>query len=554
MSCMSTIRSTCLSSLCLAALLSFFAPAGHAGEVRTPDRIPANKFKLAVRTPAMMDAYDAQWKGADFAKRKSSPIVSNRVYVDGVKAALQDLRAKAFGLSSHNAKLKNSQKAITASAFQGPPTNISTKFLGLNQSTAGGYSPGYPPDTHGAASTTQLVEIVNSKYQVYKRVKTKQTGRTLQSLFNVSNPLAEEVFDPRVVFDDFKKRWVMTAAGINYNTGQGLLYIAVSKTSDASQSYYTLRFNLGTDFPDFPMLGMNQNDVFVTANLADVASRSPSDTQLFIFRKAELYTGKLNAYRFTGLPSNTAPPLVRDKSNVAYFLSSDSFTSQIEDKSLVLMRGENLDDFTAATLTNFEIDVLDYTVPPNAYQVASDELLDTSDARFVNASSQVGNSLWNAHTVSLKYYAAPKFYQIDTSTATVVQEGFFYDTETSDDFNASIVANNDNDVFVTWNSIDAFNPDPEQKHEVRTLVSGRGSSDLPGRIGPGLWVHTSPKPLTGNPSDTQGLQRWGDYSAIVIDPKASRSCPVGRSAVLFNEAVVKSTEWNSVIAYVDTCL
>ena len=71
-----------------------------------------------------------------------------------------------------------------------------------------------------------------------------------------------------------------------------------------------------------------------------------------------------------------------------------------------------------------------------------------SIARFQAASAQYNNSLWNVHTINSKTFPAPRFYQIDTDTNTVVQSGVFFNSATSDDFNPSIAVNPSGEVFV----------------------------------------------------------------------------------------------------------
>lgn len=86
------------------------------------------------------------------------------------------------------------------------------------------------------------------------------------------------------------------------------------------------------------------------------------------------------------------------------------------------------------------------------YPIAS--RLRSAKRKLISTSTQTGNFLWQVHTINLVGYAAPKFYQINTATDTVVQSDFFYGTSTSYDFNASIAANSDNDIFVTWSMTD----------------------------------------------------------------------------------------------------
>jgi hypothetical protein len=143
-------------------------------------------------------------------------------------------------------------------------------------------------------------------------------------------------------------------------------------------------------------------------------------------------------------------------------------------------------------------------------------MLDTGDARFVNTSTQTGNSLWQVHTINFVGFAAPRFYQIDTVANTVVQSGVFFATATSFDFNASIAATASNDAFVTWTATD-----PSAGTNAQVRFSGRRSSDPLNSMPAGSALIGSATCITTNFDPNFGLQRWGDYSAVTVDPSNS---------------------------------
>jgi len=76
--------------------------------------------------------------------------------------------------------------------------------------------------------------------------------------------------------------------------------------------------------------------------------------------------------------------------------------------------------------------------------------LDTLDTRFVSASTQIGTSLFNVHTIALGTFPTPRWYELNVAARVVAQAGVFFGTGTSDDWNASIVVDDTRDVFVTW--------------------------------------------------------------------------------------------------------
>ena len=154
-------------------------------------------------------------------------------------------------------------------------------------------------------------------------------------------------------------------------------------------------------------------------------------------------------------------------------------------------------------------------------------ILDTSDSRFVNASTQSGNDLWQTHTIALGSFPAPKFYRLNTATNIVSQSGFYLGSATSDDFNASIAANDAGDCFVTWTSTDA-----SAGRNAQVRLSGKRSADAGISAGPSAF--TSPTfyhPSTDNP------ERWGDYSAVTTDPLNQSNAWLVNERVTINGAL-----------------
>jgi hypothetical protein len=90
----------------------------------------------------------------------------------------------------------------------------------------------------------------------------------------------------------------------------------------------------------------------------------------------------------------------------------------------------------------------------------------------------------------------------------------FFSSGISSDFNASVAVNDsgaNGNVYITFSRSDtATFP------QVR--FAGKANGDGCGTFGSGITAFTSPASLTGNFQD--GRQRWGDYSAVTIDPSS----------------------------------
>jgi hypothetical protein len=137
--------------------------------------------------------------------------------------------------------------------------------------------------------------------------------------------------------------------------------------------------------------------------------------------------------------------------------------------------------------------------------------------------------LWQVHTIGLSTFPAPKFYRINTATNTVTASGFFFASLSSDDWNASIAANDSNQAIATWSSTD-----PRIGINAQIRVTS-------GPSGAGTVLFTSPtfyNPSIDNP------ERWGDYSAVTIDPVLQNH------AWLVNEKIDSRFVWGSRFGHV----
>jgi hypothetical protein len=401
------------------------------------------------------------------------------------------------------------------------PPQPDLNFEGLSQFESGGL---LPPDTHGAIGKNQFVEIVNTQLAVFDTA----TGARLKdvSLATFFGYTAQILFDPRAVYDRTWNRWVVTAEAFPESDTVQFFFIGVSKTEDATGEFFIYAINVTVvpgEFFDFPQLGMDQDAVIITANIFDARF----GTDILSIAKARLYNGlSLRIARFLSLPFNIAPPLVLDDHAEAFLINSRPGTANV---ALFALTNSSRPD-AAALSGPFLVNVGLYNVPPNARQPGTTAVLDTLDARFQNASTQLGNSLFNIHTINFAGFATPRWYEIDTAATSVVQSGLFFTTATSDDFNPSITANDNKDVSVTWSATDlGSREDPGFFPQIR--ASGRLHTDSPGVIPSGSLIFQSPTFYT--------QFRWGDYSAITVDPLAPE-CAWG-----VNEKVNAPFEWGS---------
>src|SRR5919109_1028398 len=252
-----------------------------------------------------------------------------------------------------------------------PIADIGFEGLNMFESPAGPFLL-TPPDTHGAVGKTQFVQIVNSALAVYDKETGVRLKRVSLNAFfghpepppNANFPHPGVLFDPRVVYDRVWNRWVVTAEAFQESSTVQFHFIGVSLTDDATGPFFIYPINVTVtpgEFWEYPQLGMDQDAVVITANI--FGARSGSD--VLSIAKARLYNGlSLRIPRFTGLPFNTAPPIVLDDNSSTFLITSRPGTSNVELRALTNSSRPDAAGITAPTLVNVGF----YTIPPDARQ------------------------------------------------------------------------------------------------------------------------------------------------------------------------------------------
>ncbi|MFH0344395.1 MAG: hypothetical protein ACHBNF_20255 [Chromatiales bacterium] len=369
-----------------------------------------------------------------------------------------------------------------------------------------------PPDTHGAIGHTHYVQIVNSAIRGYTRAGINGDvniacgppvlNTSLAAFFGY---FAQTLFDPRVVYDHHYRRWIVTAEAFPESATVQRHFVAVSKTANAAGAYFIYNLDVNffnnTEFFDYPQLGFDADAVIITANIFNpgyVGSRVIS------LSKSRIYNGLGVPFCFFfGGPLNNgtiAPPIVRDLGPETWLASAAPADSKIR-----VTKWKNFGHVCPTFVATTDIPVAAYTVPADAPQPGTAETLDVLDSRFVNASTQIGNLLYNVHAIAFGP-AAVRRYILNVPAGTASSSTFF-SSAISSDFNASIAVNDVLNEYITFSRSDtATFP------QVR--FAGKQSADAGFGLGTAF---TSPTFLSGNGG------RWGDYSAITIDPTSTNT-------------------------------
>lgn len=158
----------------------------------------------------------------------------------------------------------------TADQPQPLAPTVLNSFEGLGTGIPGFSIAGAPPDTNGAPGLTQYVQWVNTSLAVFD----KTTGAIIagpilgNSLFtNLGGDCAaKNSGDPIVLYDKLANRWVLSQFAINQTAGAFHQCVAVSTSSDATGTYNIYSFDYST-FDDYPKMGTWPDAYYTTFNM-----------------------------------------------------------------------------------------------------------------------------------------------------------------------------------------------------------------------------------------------------------------------------------------------
>ena len=165
-----------------------------------------------------------------------------------------------------------------------------------------------PPDTNGEVGATQYVQIVNEGYQVFdKTTGASQLGPSgIATLWQGFGGVCQNSGsgDPVVLYDQIDGRWIITQfAGASVPTDE---CIAVSTSSDATGTYNRYAFHLGSNFFDYPHLGVWPDAYYMSMNVFNSTGTAFLGPQPFAFDRAKMLNGQPATFVTTGVTGGSS--------------------------------------------------------------------------------------------------------------------------------------------------------------------------------------------------------------------------------------------------------
>jgi hypothetical protein len=415
---------------------------------------------------------------------------------------------------------------LAEQTYLAPPVSakIGLNFEGIPNSANGKSLEGIPSDNNLAAGATQVVETMNTAWQVFD----KATGKSLFGPQQISAMFTgvpglcgqgQTFFwtDPVVLYDQIANRWIISqiAADSKFTTGNEC--IAVSESSDATGKYHRYVFKFGNNvFNDYDKLSVWPDAYYASYNLfgpnfiaADAcaydraAMLTGAKTKVVCFKKST---------EFALLPSNVDGVTLPPSGEPNFFVDLSSSTS------LHLFRFHV--DFTNTTKSKFTGPI---TIPVKAYTMACaangncipqpgtpqklDSLGDRLMFRLAYRNFGDHESLVVSHSVmTSKAASGERWYEIRNPNGTpkVFQQG----TVTAGGnslWMGSIAMDKEGDMALGFSESNASTLHPS------LAFTGRVPTDPLNTMESVASIFTAKGSVTN-------ASRWGDYSSMVIDP------------------------------------
>lgn len=401
-----------------------------------------------------------------------------------------------------------------------------------------------PPDTNGAVGATQYVQWVNTAFAVYD----KTTGALAAGFPKAGNTLwtgfggvceTDNDGDPIAQYDKIAQRWVMTQFSVtNGGTSGYWQCVAVSTTSDATGTYNRYAFSYGTtQFNDYPKLGVWPDGYYTTYNIFN-NGQTFAGAKVCAFDRNSMLSGLAATQQCFQLSTSYGGVLPSDLDGATATLGAGgSGLPPTGTPNLMMNFGTN-----ALNLWKFHVDwansanttltgptsipvasfstacsggtcipqpgtnnQLDSLADRLMYRLAYRHFADGHESLVVNHSVFVSGSR-RSQVDGVRWYELrnPTGGTMSNGTPVVFQEGT-YSPDSTNRWMGSIAEDKVGDIALGY-SASSSTVYPSIRYTGRVPSDAAGTMEAENTI------------LNGAFSQDGTLHRWGDYSAMTVDP------------------------------------
>lgn len=397
-----------------------------------------------------------------------------------------------------------------------------TKGVDFDGVGAGGFA---PSDVNLAVGPNHIVQTVNVQLAVYSKAGTLLHGPTDFTTFfsALGGNCAAGASDPIVNYDRLADRWVISDIGINGTNFSEC--VGVSKTNDPAGAYTLYAYSFGTHLNDYPKLGVwptATNSAYLATYNIFTGGVSFAGADLCGFDRTKMLAGTAGAAQLCKMTPNTeggylpsdldGPTPPTDGTPGLFLTWQNNNPGQLFLRKLTL----NFATSTATLSTPTTISVANSTltcggtggacVPQKGITDTLDTLGDRLMYRMAYRKFSDHERVVVNHSVANGSQVAIRWYEIldPSGTVTLNQQGTFA-PDTTYRWMASAAMDKNNDIALGYSaSSSSINP--------AIRFTGRVPGDALGTL------ESENSILEGTGSQIGTSSRWGDYTALQVDP------------------------------------
>ena len=486
-------------------------------------RLPVVGSLMAALTLSAVAGFSSPAAAGPRESTGGKVVVANAVHHD-VSPPLRDIEPSTTPGRSHPAlrlagKPGPAVHAKDTSGGKPPHPGVPSPIANFDGISANGSA---PPDTSAAAGLTQIAEVANTKFAVYSK-----TGGVLLAPENTNTLWAgfgggcqtNNDGDGQVQWDTLAQRWVVDQFSVT--TTPFLMCVAVSTTNDATGSYFRYSFSY-SNFPDYPKVAIWPDAYYTTINMFNAAGTQALGTMICAYDRAKMLTGAgatqqcfspYTSGEHTLAPATmegpTAPPSGAPNYEVGLGESANQLQYFKFHVDWVTPTNSSLTGPTVLSVSAFSKACNGGTCIP---QSGTTQRLDSLGDRVMTSMNYRNygdhEALVVSHSITAGSSVGKRWYELRVgtgSTLSVFQQGT-YAPDSSYRWMGSIAQDKSGD-FALGYSASSSSLHPGIRY------TGRLPGDPLGQMPQG-----EATVITGAGSQTGGLSRWGDYSAMTIDP------------------------------------
>ena len=445
----------------------------------------------------------------------------------------------------------------------------------MNQYDVGSYGRGFiPPDTMGTVGTTQYAVMVNGGFGVFDKVTGAATLKESDLAFWAAAGQTGAFGDSRIMFNKDTNRWVALSFGANVSDIQ----IAVSDTDDAGGTWKSTKFT-GFDaggpgsVADYPTMALDSHALYIgtndfgdsgpcpfgicgtTLNVLPLdslfAAGGPTTANLVQFyQPIDFATDR--GFAIQGVNTDSANPNGKLIADSLYNYDTKVTYEVTFDSNGVATGLTPTQELNVQTTAHDNGPGRQPNAIPDSFTngdfPSNDRVIDTLDERISAAVYEQNGLIYSVYTNTVpgSDFTSVHYLVTDSATNAILDEGNIGDGQ-HDFYQGSIAVNAIGQVVIAYNrsgsettdangdgladgnitfAAEVFSTGADGKLTQRTgelvlkvsLVDDYHNGSLDGQI-------------------AAGRQRWGDYSAVSLDPNdSSKFWAIGEYAREYNDA------------------